>query len=70
MLENYVIPEFHNSNPFIRSRICFVMERFGNIDFINNKNIILSVEGITSCMKDKDLPVKFKAALALKSIIK
>lgn len=44
--------------------------RYGFIEFRNPKNIQTAVEGITKCMSDTNLPVKFKAALALHSLVK
>lgn len=69
LLEKYIIPEFNNSNGFIKSRTCWVFGKYGYITFRNNQNVISAVQGITSCMKDDNLPVKFKAALALNCII-
>ncbi|KAL4486098.1 hypothetical protein ABPG72_004032 [Tetrahymena utriculariae] len=69
LLEKYVIPEFQNPNGFIKSRTCWVIGKYGYQTFLNNQNVIASVQGISSCMKDENLPVRFKAALALNSIL-
>ncbi|CCX05231.1 armadillo-type protein [Pyronema domesticum] len=66
----HVFPEFRSSQGFLRARACDVLEKFSELDFQDENNIVLIYQNIVQCLNDPELPVKVEAALALQPLIR
>jgi transcription termination factor NusB len=66
----HVFPEFRSSQGFLRARACDVLEKFSELDFKDENNVVLIYQNIIQCLNDPDLPVRVEAALALQPLIR
>ncbi|KAF8539741.1 armadillo-type protein [Trichophaea hybrida] len=66
----HVFPEFRSSQGFLRARACDVLEKFSELDFKDENNVILIYQNIIQCLNDPELPVRIEAALALQPLIR
>ena len=66
----HVFPEFSSSQGFLRARACDVLEKFSELDFKDQNNVILIYQNIIQCLNDPELPVQVEAALALQPLIR
>ncbi|RVD85252.1 uncharacterized protein DFL_003578 [Arthrobotrys flagrans] len=66
----HVFPEFQSRFPFLRARACDVVDKFSDLDFQDQNNIVLIYESIITCLNDEKLPVRVEAALALSPLIR
>lgn len=66
----HVFPEFRSSQPFLRARACDVLEKFSDLDFKDENNVVLIYQNIMQCLNDSHLPVRVEAALALQPLIR
>ncbi|KAJ6262836.1 hypothetical protein Dda_1393 [Drechslerella dactyloides] len=66
----HVFPEFQSGYPFLRARACDVVDKFSDLDFQDQNNIVLIYESIITCLNDEKLPVRVEAALALSPLIR
>ncbi|KAK6532235.1 hypothetical protein TWF281_006427 [Arthrobotrys megalospora] len=66
----HVFPEFQSGFPFLRARACDVVDKFSDLDFQDQNNIVLIYESIITCLNDEKLPVRVEAALALSPLIR
>jgi len=69
MLFAHVLPEFESQHGFLRARACWVYQQYWDFDFQNKDGFLAALRGNLSCMKDKQLPVRVSAALALKFLM-
>jgi len=69
MLLAHVLPEFQSENGFLRARACWVYQQYWDFDFTNKEAFLTALRGNLNCMKDKQLPVRVSAALALKFLM-
>eukprot|EP01016_Furgasonia_blochmanni_P034765 TRINITY_DN3787_c0_g1_i8.p1 TRINITY_DN3787_c0_g1~~TRINITY_DN3787_c0_g1_i8.p1 ORF type:complete len:712 (+),score=159.60 TRINITY_DN3787_c0_g1_i8:596-2731(+) len=56
---------FESENAFLRGRICDVVKAFSFVQFKTQGLVQLILKGVTTCLFDKELPVRTKAAAAL-----
>ncbi|KAF3939642.1 Importin-7 [Dactylella cylindrospora] len=66
----HVFPEFQSQHPFLRARACDVVDKFSDLDFQDQNNIVLIYQSIITCLNDQKLPVRVEAALALSPLIR
>ncbi|TGZ77434.1 ARM repeat-containing protein [Ascodesmis nigricans] len=66
----HVFPEFRSPQPFLRARACDVLEKFSQLDFKDENNVVLIYQNIMQCLHDTHLPVRVEAALALQPLIR
>ncbi|EWC44212.1 hypothetical protein DRE_06957 [Drechslerella stenobrocha 248] len=66
----HVFPEFQSRYPFLRARACDVVDKFSELDFQDQNNIVLIYESIITCLNDEKLPVRVESALALSPLIR
>ena len=66
----HVFPEFRSPHGFLRARACDTMERFEQLDFKDQNNLIVIYQNIMESMADSALPVRVEASLALQPLIR
>ena len=69
-LVRYVFPDFKSPHGYLRARACDTIEKFEQLDFQNQENLLTIYRHILDCMADEALPVRITAALALKPLIR
>jgi len=69
-LVRYVFPDFTNPQGFLRARACDTVEKFEQLDFADQNNLLTIYRHILDCMADPALPVRVTAALALQPLIR
>jgi hypothetical protein len=69
-LVRYVFPDFKNAQGFLRARACDTIEKFEQLDFKDQSNLLTIYRNILDCMADPALPVRVTAALALQPLIR
>ncbi|KAI5843637.1 armadillo-type protein [Tricharina praecox] len=66
----HVFPEFRSTQGYLRARACDVLEKFADLDFKDENNVVLIYQNILQCLNDPELPVRVEAALALQPLIR
>ncbi|KAF1959867.1 ARM repeat-containing protein [Byssothecium circinans] len=66
----HVFPEFRSPHGFLRARACDTLEKFEQLDFKDQNNLIIIYRNILESMADPTLPVRVSAALALQPLIR
>lgn len=66
----HVFPEFRSRHGFLRARACDVLEKFSDLDFRDENNVVVIYQNILQCLNDAELPVRVEAALALQPLIR
>lgn len=66
----HVFPEFRSPYGYLRARACDVLEKFSELDFQDQNNIVVIYQNILQSLEDPDLPVRVEAALALQPLIR
>lgn len=66
----YVFPEFSSPHGFLRARACNTLEKYEELDFEDQNNLLLIYSSILKCMADDQLPVRVMASLALQPLIR
>ncbi|KAI9793136.1 MAG: hypothetical protein M1833_000821 [Piccolia ochrophora] len=66
----HVFPEFRSPHGFLRARACDTLEKFEQLDFKDQNNLIIIYRNILESMADPELPVRVEAALALQPLIR
>jgi len=66
----HVFPEFRSTQGYLRARACDVLEKFADLDFKDENNVVLIYQNILQCLNDPELPVRVGAALALQPLIR
>lgn len=69
-LVRYVFPDFKNPQGFLRARACDTVEKFDQLNFKEQNNLLAIYRHILDCMADPALPVRVTAALALQPLIR
>ncbi|EEY15862.1 importin-7 [Verticillium alfalfae VaMs.102] len=69
-LVRYVFPDFTSSQGYLRARACDTVEKFEQLNFQDQNNLLTIYRHILDCMADPDLPVRVTAALALQPLIR
>ena len=69
-LVRYVFPDFKSPMGYLRARACDTIEKFEQLNFKDQNNLIVIYRHILDCMADSDLPVRVTAALALQPLIR
>ncbi|KAM7205702.1 Armadillo-type fold [Rhypophila sp. PSN 637] len=69
-LVRYVFPDFTNQQGFLRARACDTVEKFEQLNFKDQNNLLAIYRHILDCMADDKLPVRVTAALALQPLIR
>jgi len=69
-LVRYVFPDFTSDQGFLRARACDTIEKFEQLDFKDENNLLTVYRHILDCMADPKLPVRVTAALALQPLIR
>jgi hypothetical protein len=66
----YVFPDFTSDQGFLRARACDTIEKFEQLDFKDQNNLLAIYRHILDRMADPALPVRVTAALALQPLIR
>lgn len=66
----HVFPEFRSPHGFLRARACETMEKFEQLDFKDQNNLMVIYQNILESMADPELPVRVMASLALQPLIR
>ncbi|KAK8430943.1 armadillo-type protein [Phyllosticta citricarpa] len=66
----HVFPEFRSPHGFLRARACDTLEKFEQLNFKDQNNLIVIYSNILESMADPALPVRVEAALALQPLIR
>ncbi|KAI5867654.1 ARM repeat-containing protein [Durotheca rogersii] len=69
-LVRYVFPDFKSPLGYLRARACDTIEKFEQLNFNDQNNLLIVYRHILDCMADTDLPVRVTAALALQPLIR
>ncbi|OTB03929.1 hypothetical protein M426DRAFT_167601 [Hypoxylon sp. CI-4A] len=69
-LVRYVFPDFKSPLGYLRARACDTIEKFEQLNFKDQNNLLIIYRHILDCMADTDLPVRVTAALALQPLIR
>ncbi|PNP82113.1 hypothetical protein FNYG_04566 [Fusarium nygamai] len=69
-LVRYVFPDFTSPQGYLRARACDTIEKFEQLNFQDQNNLLTIYRHILDCMADPDLPVRVTAALALQPLIR
>ncbi|KAH7029444.1 importin-7 [Microdochium trichocladiopsis] len=69
-LVRYVFPDFKSPQGYLRARACDTIEKFEQLNFKDQNNLLVIYQNILNCMADTDLPVRVTAALALQPLIR
>ncbi|KAF4512653.1 hypothetical protein G6O67_000006 [Ophiocordyceps sinensis] len=69
-LVRYVFPDFTSPQGFLRARACDTIEKFEQLNFQDQNNLLTIYRHILDCMADPALPVRVTAALALQPLIR
>ncbi|KAI1449000.1 hypothetical protein ABKA04_007301 [Annulohypoxylon sp. FPYF3050] len=69
-LVRYVFPDFKSPLGYLRARACDTIEKFEQLNFKHENNLLIIYRHILDCMADTDLPVRVTAALALQPLIR
>lgn len=66
----HVFPEFRSPHGFLRARACDILEKFEQLDFKDQNNLMVIYRNVLESMADQELPVRVMAALALQPLIR
>ncbi|KAI9700716.1 MAG: hypothetical protein M1836_002085 [Candelina mexicana] len=66
----HVFPEFRSPHGFLRARACDTLEKFEQLNFKDQQNLLIIYRNILESMNDPELPVRVEAALALQPLIR
>ncbi|KAJ4298449.1 Nonsense-mediated mRNA decay protein 5 [Collariella sp. IMI 366227] len=66
----YVFPDFTSDQGFLRARACDTIEKFDQLDYKDQNNLLTIYRKLIDCMADPKLPVRVTAALALQPLIR
>lgn len=69
-LSQYVFSDFASPQGFLRARACDTIEKFEQLNFKQQANLLTIYRSILDCMADPALPVRVTAALALQPLIR
>lgn len=66
----HVFPEFRSQHGFLRARACETMEKFEQLEFKDQNNLMIIYRNILESMADPELPVRVMASLSLQPLIR
>jgi hypothetical protein len=66
----HVIPLLESPHAFLRERACELLNRFEEMEWKSRDNTLLAFQGISKCLRDKELPVRVSAALGMSSLLR
>ncbi|KAI9833693.1 MAG: hypothetical protein M1826_006784 [Phylliscum demangeonii] len=66
----HVFPEFRSPHGYLRARACDLLEKFEQLDFTDEANLVIIYRNILESLADPELPVRVEAALALQPLIR
>lgn len=66
----HVFPEFRSPHGYLRARACDTLEKYEQLDFKDENNLIIIYRNMLESMADPELPVRIEAALALQPLIR
>eukprot|EP00116_Pleurobrachia_bachei_P003086 sb/3463348/ len=70
MLQVHVLQDFQSPHGFLRTRACWVVQKFSGAKFSNRDTLRLAFEGVrVLLLNDKELPVQVEAAFALQTLL-
>ncbi|KAK0723723.1 armadillo-type protein [Apiosordaria backusii] len=69
-LVRFVFPDFNNEQGYLRARACDTVEKFEQLNFKDQNNLLAVYRHILDGMADPKLPVRVTAALALQPLIR
>ncbi|KAM6524094.1 Nonsense-mediated mRNA decay protein 5, variant 3 [Fusarium solani] len=69
-LVRFVFPDFSSQQGYLRARACDTIEKFEQLNFQDQNNLLTIYRHILDCMADPALPVRVTAALALQPLIR
>jgi hypothetical protein len=69
MLIQHVMPELTSSEPFLRSRACWLYGEFGSFKYENEPTLKQAVDGVYKNLFSEELPVRLSAAVALSRLL-
>eukprot|EP01087_Luapelamoeba_hula_P007288 TRINITY_DN1779_c0_g1_i1.p1 TRINITY_DN1779_c0_g1~~TRINITY_DN1779_c0_g1_i1.p1 ORF type:complete len:1013 (+),score=139.46 TRINITY_DN1779_c0_g1_i1:120-3158(+) len=67
MIVTHAFPEFTSPYPFLRARACWIFGQFFDV-YQNQETFIVGLRAVIQCMTDKELPVRVRAALSLRTL--
>lgn len=68
VISSFVLPRLTSPHGFLRLRACWVLEQFDGIEY-SQSTCLSALQGVLTCLTDKELPVKVAAAGALASLL-
>ncbi len=69
LLTQYVLPSMGSEAGIVRMRCCWIYAEYSGIKFRDTANMYLACEKLLACLKDKELPVRIAAALAVSKFV-
>ncbi|KAI9681816.1 MAG: hypothetical protein M1829_000561 [Trizodia sp. TS-e1964] len=66
----HVFPEFRSPYGYLRARACDTLEKFSELNFTHQENLMNVYRLILELMGDPELPVRVEAALSLQPLIR
>jgi len=69
LLVNQVIPEFQSPHGFMRTRACWTVSMYAHFEYTDPAQVVTILQQVTNCLRDKELPVRVAAALALRMLL-
>ena len=69
MIKQHVLPNLDNPIGIVRMRCCWIYSQFAAVAFKDQANLLLAFQKKVKRLKDKDLPVRVMAALAVSRLV-
>lgn len=69
MLIQHIMPELTSSEPFLRSRACWLYGEFGSFKFENDPMLKQAIDCVYKNLFCEELPVRLSAAVALSRLL-
>ena len=70
MLTNHVLCELKSTQPFLKSRACWLYGEFGDFSFTDKDHVKQAVDGVYQALFVEELPVKLSAATAMSRLLR
>lgn len=69
VLSSYVVEEFDSEVPFLRARVCWLYGILIASENIAIDTVPSGLEGVQKCLRDKEFPVRFRAAVDIRHFL-
>ncbi|EAS00014.1 importin-beta amine-terminal domain protein (macronuclear) [Tetrahymena thermophila SB210] len=69
IIQSYIVKELNSEANILKARTCWLLGKYGGLDFKNPQNLSTIIAGICQRMIDGDLVVRVKASIALQYYI-